>query len=406
MKITILADHIVGGGGAGVVAWNHARALFSQGHVVTVITTSEKKELEGLKDENGISVFTLYSKYPSRVRAYISLNNHNLVKRVDRILSSIQPDIVHAHNIHYHLSYASLKAAKKYAAAIFLTAHDSMSFHYSKLFPQTIDSFGCDIKSYKVSFLKQLCYFKLSYNPFRNVIIKKYLRIPTKIFAVSNALAQALSDNGIKNVEVLHNGIDVKEWEIGAPISRRDTRDYLFFGGRLSAVKGGMVLMEAMKQVLPVRSNTRLLVVGEDNDFSRKMEEEAKKIGIDDLILFTGSKSREEMKHMYPLSTLVVVPSLCFDWFPTIILEAMACKKAVIGTCFGGAKEMIEDGKTGYVINPQNVQELANAIIDLLNNPHKVDEMGAAGYERVKKEFSMEVHMQKLLAWYDKALQE
>jgi glycosyltransferase involved in cell wall biosynthesis len=402
MKITILTDQIEGGGGAGVVAMNHARALVFRGHEVEVITTSTDKEKLGEKNEAGVKIHTLYSNYRVGLRAYVSLNHRSVVKQVNELLLKNKPDIVHAHNIHLHLSYAVLKGAKKHAKALFLTVHDSMPFHYSKLFPASVHMDGDNVISYKVSPWEQFRHFGKQYNPFRNGLIKKYLELPTKIFAVSRALKQALEDNGIQNVEVLHNGIEAAEWQSGKTV---DEGKYIFFGGRLSSAKGAPVLLEAMRQVIDHKPEAKILVVAEENDYAEKMKDKAWELGMDDSVLeFTGYKSRTEMKEMYARATLVVVPSLCFDWFPTIILEAMASRKPVIATCFGGAKEMVEDGQTGFIINPQNTSELAEKILFLLKNSTTVSTFGQAGFERVKKEFSMDKHIENLLTWYHNAL--
>lgn len=400
MKIVILTDDIVSGGGAGVVAWNHAKALRTRGWEVCVITTS-RNDLQETSEKEGISIYTISSGYHPILRAYKSLNNRPVVKKVGEILAEIKPDVVHAHNIHSHISYAALAEAKRHTPAIFITIHDSMPFHYSKLFPVTVDVDGREVKSYKVSSLRQLQNFKWQYNPFRNRIIKKYLKIPTKIFAVSGALVRALADNGIKNVEVIHNGIDVKEWEQGGS-DASESNNTIFFGGRLSGAKGGDVLVEAMKKIVEKNVEAKLLVVGEENEYSKNL---AEKIGKDHIV-FTGFQTRENMKSMYARASVVAVPSLCFDWFPTVILEAMACGKPVIATCFGGSMEMVEEGKTGFIINPQNSGELAEKIEFFLAHPEKAQEMGSAGHERVLKEFSIEKHIQTLVAWYDKTLKK
>ncbi len=403
MKIVLLADQVITGGGAGAVAWNHARTLRAKGHEVIVISVTEDEGREGIVTIDGVTIYYLLTRYPVGLRGYISLNNRRIVKKIEGILSQIKPDIVHAHNVHLYLSYASLAVAQKYSRAVFLTAHDSMLFHYSKLFPSSVVMEGGEVKNYKVSSWNQLRLFKQQFNPFRNSIIRKYLKIPTKIFAVSATLAQALKDNGIGNVEVIHNGINGDSWQTVSSSVDKD-KEFIFFGGRLSAAKGAEVLINAMKEVLPVRSHTRLLVVGEKNEYSVRMQKIAYDHGMDDLILFSGQKSREEMKGMYSLASIVVVPSLCFDWLPTNILEAMATKKPVIASCFGGAKEMVVDGVTGFIIDPRNPAALADKILFLLNNPAKAREMGEAGYARVISEFSEEKQIEKILAWYDSAL--
>ncbi len=270
-----------------------------------------------------------------------------------------------------------------------------MPFHYSKLFPETVGASGCEVKSYKVSAWKQCKLFKSAYNPFRNGIIKKYLKIPDKLFAVSAALKQALEDNGIGNVEVLYNGIDTEKWNV-EPVGHEPAH-FIFFGGRLSAVKGGDVLLQAVTEIN--KKDVRVLAVGTENDYVRKLKE---KVG--QFLLVEGNHSHGEMKNVYARVTMVAAPSLCFDWLPTVVLEAMATRKPVIATCFGGSKEMVVDGKTGFIVNPHNPDELKQKIQILLDNPKLALEMVALGYERVRSEFSVEKQIETLLGWYNKSL--
>ena len=80
----------------------------------------------------------------------------------------------------------------------------------------------------------------------------------------------------------------------------------------------------------------------------------------------------------------------------------MACKKPVIATCFGGSREAVIDGETGYIVNPFNIDKLADKIIYLLKNSEVARKFGEAGYERVKKEFSSEKMIGDYLNWYGK----
>ena len=400
MKIAILADNIFSNGGAGIIALNHAKAMKDLGFEVIIITTSQ--DIGEKHEEYNIKTYNIFSKYPPILRAYKSLNNISVVKEVGVILNKERPDIVHAHNIHYHISYRSLVEAKKYSKAVFLTIHDSMSFHYSKLFPEAVYTENEIVKSYKVSPWEQLKLFKWQYNPFRNLIIKKYLKIPDKIFAVSDALKQALQDNDISNVEVIHNGIDVGKWIMEN--KNEDNRKYIFWGGRLSRAKGGDVLIKSFIELVKREPNAMLLVVGKRDSYVMEIENKVKNIGIENNVIFTGSKTQDEMKSLYAKSTLVVVPSLCFDWFPTVILESMASGKPVIATCWGGAREMIIDGKTGFIINPKNEKEFTERILLFLMNKEKVEEMGKNSFERVKNLFSLDEHIKILIEQYDKFL--
>ena len=106
------------------------------------------------------------------------------------------------------------------------------------------------------------------------------------------------------------------------------------------------------------------------------------------------------MKQAYNASSIVLVPSVYLDPFPRTVLEAMAIGKPIVGTCYGGAPEAIVDGVTGYVVNPFNVKEMAEKILDLLRTPEKARGFGQAGYERVKAQFNINDKITKTLSHY------
>ncbi|PIR57681.1 MAG: hypothetical protein COU71_02880, partial [Parcubacteria group bacterium CG10_big_fil_rev_8_21_14_0_10_38_31] len=338
MKILILQDNFPprSYGGAGVIAFNMAKGFKSKGHDVSVVSTVKDKKEEGESEYQGLNVYNIYSNYHERWRAYLSLYNPMTVKEVRNIIEKIKPDVVFAHNLHFSLSYHSLKLAKKSGAKVFLVAHDVMLFHYGKLIGNiSSNPFSSSINvNYKINFWQQIKEFRKRYNPLRNMIIKRYLRYVDKIFSVSDSLRQALQDNGLGNIETIHNGIDSLWWNEDIGSIEKFKNDHglnfkkvILFGGRLSEAKGGCEILKTMKKVLEKVPNAVLLVLGKKDDYGNIMLGKANELGIEDKIIFTGWVSGDELKASYHSSDVVVVPSLYMDPFPTVNLEAMACAK-------------------------------------------------------------------------------
>lgn len=395
MKILILSDNFPpeSKGGADRVAFALSKEFSKQYHQVYVLTTTQDKINEKLGvDFEAMKLYKFYAPdYHERWRAYLSLYNPQIAGRVEKLIKEIKPDIVHAHNIHYYLSYHCLKIAKKYSKAVFLTAHDVMLFNYGKLATHNyLKNFN-----YKTTWFDHLKQAKKRYNPFRNILIRRYLKYVDRIFAVSNALKQALNSNGIRNVGVIHNGIDVSAWQAdGEEIehfkkeNKLNSKKVVLFGGRLGGLKGGEKIIEAMEVVTKKIPNTVLLVLGKEGEYTRKMNELACRKGVS--MQFTGWISGKKLKAAYWASDVITTPSLYLDPFPTVNLEAMACKKPVVGTCFGGTPEIVKNGVTGYIVNPYSTEFFAKRIIDLLLNPQKAKKFGDAGYKIVKDYFSLE----------------
>ncbi len=386
MKILILADDFPPQtfGGAGFSTFYLALGLKKAGHEIFVITTCQDKSLEGETDYQGLRVFRIFANYHERWRAYLGLYNPWIVGKVKILIGKINPDVVHAHNIHSYLSYACLKIAKQAQKPVFLTARDTMSFNFGKLATRKyLEKFDA-----RTSWRDHLKQAKKRYNPLRNILIKKYLSYVDQIFAVSQALKEALEQNGIKNAEVSHTGIDVGDFKVGPEKIEEFKKKYnllgkkvIFFGGRISGLKGLGETNQAIIKVKKEIPEAVLLVAG--------------KQGI-------GWLSGDELKAAYWAADVVVVPSVYLDPFPRSNLEAMACQKPVVATIFGGSPEIVQNGITGFVVNPFNIELLAEKIIDLLKNPEKARQFGQAGYERVKERFTLDSQVNQTLSWYQK----
>ncbi len=365
------------------MAFNLAKAIFIKGHEVFVITTVEDQKDVGQTEYEGLQIIRVYSKYHRPFQAYLSLYNPKVVLEIKKIVESIKPDVVHAHNIHYHLSYHCLKIAKESGAKVFLTAHDAMLFHYGK-----VDNAD------KMSAWSQFQKYKKRYNPFRNWIIRRYLKYVEKIFVVSRALEEALNNNGITNTLVIHNGIDVSKWKKDESKIMAFKEKYhltgkkvMLFGGRISEAKGSKQAQRVLEIIKTKVPEALLLVAG------REMLEGAVNV---------GWLSGEELKSAYASSDVVLVLSTYLDPFPTVNLEAMASAKPVIGTSFGGTPEIVVDGKTGYIVDPFNVSLVSEKVTELLLNDEKAANFGQAGFERVQRDFSMEKFVEKILNLYSK----
>ncbi|OHA91150.1 MAG: hypothetical protein A2758_01580 [Candidatus Zambryskibacteria bacterium RIFCSPHIGHO2_01_FULL_49_18] len=363
MKVVILQDDFPpeSFGGAGISTYELAKGVQEAGHEVYVITAGRANEES---EYNGLKVFKVDSKYHERWRAYLSLYNPRAVRRVEEILKEIKPDIVHANNIHFFLSYHSLRIAKKYARVV-VTLRDAMSFSFGKLatekYQKNFDA--------RLTWLDQLKQANKRWNPLRNFIIRRYLKSADKIFAVSEALRLALEQNGIKGIEVMHTGLDTREYQW----TPTGTGKVLFFAGRLSDAKGAKVVRNLM-QKLP---EAKLVTAGATGHWL----------------------NREEMKKAYAASSVVLVPSICFDALPRTVLEAMALGKPVVATCYGGAKEAVIDGVTGFVVNPFDTGRMAEKVLEILKDPER---FGQAARARIEAEFNLNDKIAELVKIYER----
>lgn len=397
-------------GGANTIVYLHAKELQIRGYEVRVFTTTQDtKAPTGWGEYEGVPVFVAYTNYHPRWAAYRSLRNPQVLPAFERELRRFAPEVVHFHNIHNFISYRAIAISKtclpclpdrQAAGRVFLTTHDVMSFAYQKLH-NFIDYSSTTIPTsfnYHVAWWVNFKDARLRFNPFRNLIIRKYFKKVGRIFAVSEALGQALADNGIKgNVSVVHNGIDIEQFQhpfdehaLRAQLNL-ENKKILLFVGRFTPDKGRDVTLRAFAAAAKSEPEARLLVVGFDPTRTSEpvMEKLIDELRVREKIVFVPAVLYSEMYKYYHIADIVIVPSIIFDSFPTANLEAMAAGRPVVATCFGGSREAVEDSVTGYVVNPLDVENLAQKILFLLQHPGEAEAMGTRGRIEVQKLFSV-----------------
>ncbi|MBU4360496.1 glycosyltransferase, partial [Patescibacteria group bacterium] len=124
MKILLISDSFPpdSSGGASRIVYNLFNGLRQASHQVFVLTTTQDEDKISNGKEGIYKIFA--PNYNVRWKSYRSLYNLKALKQVKKIIKDLKPDIIHFHNVHYYLSYACFKIAKKSNTKTFLTAHD------------------------------------------------------------------------------------------------------------------------------------------------------------------------------------------------------------------------------------------------------------------------------------------
>ena len=413
MRILLLNDSIPpeGRGGAESALWRLARGLRTAGHETHVGAATPKAAFEDIRE--GIATYHIHAAYPERFRAWLSLWNPQTVGAFRRLLSRIQPDVVNAHNIHFLLSYQCLKLARAAGCGVVFSAHDAMPFAYGKLPP----SFAGDVRESPVARTHRLPagynlrQNRFRYNPVRNLIIRRCLARQAHIrTAPSQALADAFADNDMPPVEVVHNGIDAQEWgpvddAVVGELRRRlelEGKRVVLIAGRLTREKGMNAMLRALDRLRETLPEARLLVLSSRDIDSRLTSEFAH---LRPRIQVGGWLEGDDLRAAYQLADVVAAPSIYLDPFPTVVLEAMAAGKPVVATCFGGAREAVVDGETGFIVNPLDEAEFADRLSRILQDGGLRRRMGRAGRERIAARFSLERQTARMVEIYERAIQ-
>ncbi len=170
---------------------------------------------------------------------------------------------------------------------------------------------------------------------------------------------------------------------------------------RLVWFKGLHTLIAALPVVLARHPDTRVLIVG-DGELRQDLEARAKRLEIDPVIVFAGE--RDDIPELLKISDLFVLPSVS-EGLPISLLEAMAARLPLVATRVGGIPELIEDGKTGYLVPSKDDRALAQAILSFLDDPEKMRRAGLAGRARLEERFSQSAMVCKTEALYRDLIQ-
>jgi len=214
-------------------------------------------------------------------------------------------------------------------------------------------------------------------------------------------------------VSVIHLGIDL---EIYNPkrFNRSEIRGGLGIGseelvigivGRLQRCKGYLEFLHMAKGVLKFHSNLKFLMVGGP---SRGEEREAREIlqkvdelGLGEKTIVTGY--RKDVPMLMRAMDIFVFPSHA-EAFGLVLIEAMAMGLPVVSSNCDGVLDIVEDGATGVLVPPKNVEGLTQAVLHLIQNPDLRRSLGEAGRRRVEERFSIETMVDRIEAVYQKVL--
>ncbi len=201
-------------------------------------------------------------------------------------------------------------------------------------------------------------------------------------------------------------GVPVSRFELDEAAQRkvdslRDGLPTVLCVGRLVSYKGVEFLVRALENI---KARLWIVGVGPLEDSLKSLVEQK---GLADRVIFLGQVSEADLVAYYHACDVFVLPSITnAEMFGVVQLEAMACRKPVISTDLPtGVSWVNQHLKTGYIVPPENVTELAKAIRTLLNSAQLRREMGEAGRSRVEQQFTSTKMAEAMLQVYEEMLE-
>lgn len=208
---------------------------------------------------------------------------------------------------------------------------------------------------------------------------------------------------------VVYNGIDPQQFfpqTANAELRDKIAGDAqtILYAGRLVRWKGAQHLIDATALLAQTR-NVRLLVAGE-GEYRATLAQRARERGIADRAHFLGYIAPDALASFYALADVVALGSYANETFSIMSAEAMACARPVVGSRFGGIPEVIANGETGYLVEPENAADFAAKIGRLLDDAALRERFGQCGRERVLKLFTWNAVTERVLDAYAVVLGE
>ncbi len=223
------------------------------------------------------------------------------------------------------------------------------------------------------------------------------------IVVTNNIKDEIIRFDGIdpKMVKVIYNGIDTTT-AVPEPKAqwRRDfqfTEQDFIIGtvGNLRAIKGHRYLIEAMPAILQKQPTAQLVLIGQGPE-EKNLNALAQKLKVTDKVRFLGY--RKDARQMIEMFDIFVLPSLS-EGFPNVLLEAMLARVPIVATRVGGVPEIIEDAQSGLLVQPEEADDLARAVIRMTREGGLRTRLTCNAFARAQEHFDIT----KTLKQYDEA---
>lgn len=207
-----------------------------------------------------------------------------------------------------------------------------------------------------------------------------------------------------KQIAVIPNSIDIHSFKSKKPI-KENPNTILYFGS-LIRKKGLLELPFIFNEVIKANSAAKLILVGKDvsdivsgqNSTWEIMKPLFSKEAISN-VTYLGSVPYHKIQDYINQSAICVFPSFA-EALPVSWIEAMAMQKAIVASDIGWAKEVIDDGINGFLVNPENHAEYASKINELLTNDQLREQFGCSARDKVIGKFSISVVAQQNMIFY------
>jgi glycosyltransferase involved in cell wall biosynthesis len=372
-----------------------------------VVFQQEKKNLE----RAGHHVVT-YERSNHEIEQFSALQRAMLVKRIvwaadsrrefDQLLAREAPDLVHVHNTFLMISPSIYSACRDHGVPVVQTLHNYRLMCPGALFLR--DGRVCeDCVEHSVwRGVRHGCY-RDSHIETAGVALMLAWHRQTKTY--QKLLDCLVAGTEFARTKFVAAGFDANKIVVKPnfvdpdPGPRERIGDYAVFAGRLSQEKGIATILDAWEHLSP---HCALKIVG-DGPLRASLEAQAKERGLSG-VTFCGRISRDETIETVKGARFQITPSIWYEAFPMVIVEAFACGVPVLCSRLGGMQEIVTDHCTGLHFTPGDAQDLADKVEWAWNHPAELAEMGRAARRKYEADYTAEKNYSLLMGIYEQTV--
>lgn len=321
------------------------------------------------------------------------IHSFRAAKEMNELIDSFRPDVVHAHNIYPQLSPAIFSVCRSRNVPVVWHPHDQrpicptgLHLCQGRVCERCCGGreYWCVLKNCRGNILESAAYALRTYTARRSRVFHKCV---TRFVVWSHFLKERLASGGFDpdRITVLPHPVRMPE---RVPAAAK--KDYVAYIGRISPEKGVDTLLSAARALpdIPFR------IAGDPKRMPALVKE------VPGNVEFVGWCDRARLESLLGGARLMVIPSVCFEVFPTVALEALSCEVPVIGAKTGGIPEVVVEGSTGLLFRPGDPVELAQKIQYLFERPELCHEMGQAGRAAVQANYLENNYFESLMQVY------
>ena len=372
-------------GGIARVVHDLSHKLVKEGNDVTVVTYKEG-DVPEFENDKGVKVYRVenYMIHPNNFTDWIMQLNFNLTAKASQIIAEQGKfDCIHAHDWLVAYSAKTLKDAFK--IPIVSTIHATESGRNSGIHD--------DVQRY-INDTEWL----LTYESTEVIVNSNYMKCEL----------QRLFGLPFEKINVIPNGINLNNFSgIDRDYDFRrkyamDNEKIILYIGRLVYEKGVQHLISAMPKIINGYNDTKLIIGGRGGMYD-ELREQARCLGIENKVYFTGYLSSKDVQKMYKCADVAVFPST-YEPFGIVALEAMLAGVPTVVSDIGGLNEIVDHGVNGMKSYAGNANSIADSVLTLLYNHQLCDNITKNAKNKVKQEFNWNKISKDTYFTYEKAI--